>query len=101
MLNPRRGWGFLDGASGKDPACQCRRLKKRGFDSWVRKISWRKTWQPTPVFLPGESPGQRSLAGYSPKGHKEWDTTKATYPAMAGSEEELNAILFQSSASAD
>ena len=36
---------------------------KRGFDPWVRKISWRRAWQPTPVFLPGESSGQRSLAG--------------------------------------
>ena len=36
-----------------------------GFDSWVRKIPWRRKWQPTPVFLPGESHGQRSLVGYS------------------------------------
>ena len=39
----------------------------------------RRAWQPTPVFLPGESHGQRSLAGYSPRGHKELDTTDATY----------------------
>ena len=37
-----------------------------GFDPWVRKISWRKAWQPTPAFLPEESHGQRSLVGYSP-----------------------------------
>jgi len=43
--------------------CQCRR---RGFDPWVGKLPWRRGWQPTPVFLPGESHGQRSLAGYSP-----------------------------------
>ena len=36
------------------------------FDSWVGKIPWRRAWQPTPVFLPGESHGQRSLVGYSP-----------------------------------
>ena len=36
------------------------------FDPWVRKISWRRKWQPTPVFLPGKSHGQRSLADYSP-----------------------------------
>ena len=53
-------------------ACQCRR---RGFDSWVGKISWRRKWQSTPVFLPGKSHGWRSLAGYSPWGHKELDTT--------------------------
>ena len=44
----------------------------------VRKIPWRKAWQPSPVFLPGESRGQRSLAGYSPWGHKESDMTEAT-----------------------
>ena len=48
------------------------RYKKRGFDPWVRKIPWRRIWQPTPVFLPGESHGQRSLAGYSPQGQKEF-----------------------------
>ena len=37
------------------------------FSPWVRKISWRRKWQPTPVFLPGKSHGQRSLAGYSPR----------------------------------
>ena len=44
--------------------------------SWVRKIPWRREWQPTPVILPRESHGQRSLAGYSPWGHKELDTTE-------------------------
>ena len=66
------------GTSGKEPACQCRRHKRLGFDLWVRKIPWRKAWQPTPVFLPGESNGQRSLAGYSPWGRKELDMTEAT-----------------------
>jgi len=49
---------------------QCRR---GGFDPWVRKIPWRREWQLIPVFLPGESHGQRSLAGYSPWGRKELD----------------------------
>ena len=44
--------------------------------SWVWKVPWRRAWQPTPVFLPGESHGQRSLAGYSPWGHKELDMTQ-------------------------
>ena len=44
-----------------------------GFDPWVGKIPWRREWQPTPVFLPGESHGQRSLVGYSPWGRKESD----------------------------
>ena len=54
------------------------RHRRRGFDSWVRKIPWRRAWQPTPVFLPGESQGQKSLVGYSSWGHKELDMTEAT-----------------------
>ena len=46
------------------------------FDLWEREIPWREAWQPTPVFLPGESRGQRSLAGYSPWGPKESDMTE-------------------------
>ena len=48
------------------------RDKRSGFSSWVGKTAWRRAWQPTPVFLPGESHGQRSLAGYRPWGHKRW-----------------------------
>jgi len=44
-----------------------------GFDSWVRKIPWRRKWQPTLVFLPKKSHGQRGLAGYSLWDHKESD----------------------------
>ena len=47
-----------------------------GFDPWDGKIPWRRKWQPTPVFLPGESHGRRSLVGYCPQGHKESDTTE-------------------------
>ena len=46
------------------------------FDPWVRKISWRRKWQPTPVFLLGKSHGRRNLVGYSPWGRKESDTTE-------------------------
>ena len=42
-------------ASGSEPACQCRRHRSHGFNPWVGKIPWRRAWQPTPVFLPGES----------------------------------------------
>ena len=49
-----------------------------GFDPWVRKIPWRRKWPPTPVFLPGKSSGQRSLAGYSPRGHKRVGRSLAT-----------------------
>ena len=51
---------------------------RHGFNPWVRKIPWRRAWQPTPVFFPGESRGQRSLMGYSPSSHKESDMTEAT-----------------------
>ena len=64
---------FPGGSVVKESACQCRR---RGFDSSVRKIPWRR--KPSPVFLPGKSHGQRSLVGYSPWGCKESDTTEVT-----------------------
>ena len=62
--------GFPDDASGKEPTCQCRSQRRLRFDPWVRKIPWRRAWQPPPVFLPGESHGPRSLMGYSPLGHR-------------------------------
>ena len=51
-------------------------LKKVRFDPWVGKIPWRRAWQPTPVSLPGDSRGQRSLVCYRPWGGKEPDTTQ-------------------------
>ena len=69
---PRKKQGGVEGgglspggASGKEPACQCRRHKRCRFDPWVGKIPWKRKWQPTPVFLPGESHGHRSLAAES------------------------------------
>ena len=70
--------GFPGGASGKELGCQCRRCKRRGFNPWVRKIHWTGAQQPTPVFLPGKSHGQRSLAGYNLWAHKELDTVEVT-----------------------
>ena len=61
--------------SGKESAYQC---GKFGFSSWVRKIPWRRKWQPSPVFLPGGSHGQRSLVGYILWGCKESDITEHT-----------------------
>ena len=55
---------------GKEHACQCRRHKRCVFNSWVRKIPWTRAWQPTLVFLPGESYGWRSLMGYSSWSHR-------------------------------
>ena len=54
----------------------CLQCGRPGFDPWVGKIPWRKKWQHTPVFLPGEPHGWRSLVGYSPRGRKESDTTE-------------------------
>ena len=51
-------------------------IRRPGFNPWVGKIPWRKEWQSTPVFLPGESHGQRSLTGYSPWGCRESDVTE-------------------------
>ena len=48
------------------------------LDPWVAKIPWRRAWQPITVLLPGETHGQRSLAGYSSWGRKEWDITELT-----------------------
>ena len=62
--------------SGKEAACQCRRYRRHGFEPCVRKIPWRRKWQPTSVFLLEKSHGQRRLEGYSPCGHKESDTTE-------------------------
>ena len=54
----------------------CLQCGRPGFDPWVGKIPWRREWLPSPIFLPGEFYGQRSLAGYSPWDHKESDTTE-------------------------
>ena len=65
------GWTITLGLprwlSGEEFSCQCRRFR---FNPWVMKIPWRRKWQPTPVYLPGKSLGQRSLASYSPWDHK-------------------------------
>ena len=66
---PRWCWEFSGGSWW--PAC-----RRPSFDPWVGKLPWRRKWQPTQVFLPGESQGQRSLVGYSPWGHKASDTSE-------------------------
>ena len=70
--------GFPGNTSDKEFACQFRRQKRHGLDLWIGKIPWRRAWQPTTVFLPKKSHGQRSLAGYSPKGGKESEMTEVT-----------------------
>ena len=63
----------------KETACRCRSHKRHGFDSWVGKIPCMRAWQPIPVFLAGESHGQRNLTGYIPQDCKELDMTEATW----------------------
>ena len=59
------------GEAGDFPGGVCLQFGRPGFDPWVRKIPWRRKWQPSPVLLPGKSHGRRSLVGYSPWGRKE------------------------------
>ena len=63
-------------SSGKESTSQCRRHKRFRFNPWVRKIPWSRKRQPTPVFLPGESHGPRSLVSYSPWDQKESDSAE-------------------------
>ena len=60
----------------KNPTANARDSRS-GFDPWIGKIPWRRKWQPTPVYLPGESHGQRILVDYSPQ-VTESDTTEVT-----------------------
>ena len=65
--------GVPGGSNGKEPDCKAGRPR---FSPWVGKIPWRREWPPTPIFLPGEFHGQRSLAGNNPWNHKESDTAE-------------------------
>ena len=77
MLKGKSCTLFPSGSVVKNlPAMQ--ETQEMWFNPWVGRIPWRRAWQPTPVFLPGESHGQRSLAGYRPWGGKELDTTETT-----------------------
>ena len=58
----------------KNPPANAGDLKRLGFNPWIRKIPWRRAWQPTPLILSGESRRQWSLVGYSPESHRESDT---------------------------
>ena len=74
------------GSAGKEPSCQCRRHKRLRFDPLLWKIPWGREWQPTPVLLPGEFHGQRSLVGYSLGAlYKELDATERLSTSKASS----------------
>ena len=67
----------------------CLQCRRPGFNPWVGKIPWKRAWEPIPVFLPGESNGQRSLVGCSPWGHKvrhTWPTKHSTVLLSVGTE---------------
>ena len=73
------GLAYLTASSMAQQYRICLQCKRHGFDPWVRKILWRRKWQPTPVFLPRESHGQRKLTGYSLKELtwlSDWTTTR-------------------------
>ena len=74
------------GLAGNEPSCQCRRHRRLRFDPPVWKIPWGREWQPTPILLPREFHGQRSLVGYSPwDQYKELDMTEQLSTSKAGS----------------
>ena len=64
--------------SGEEPACQSRRHKRCGFNPWMGKVAWRRPWLPAPVFMPGESHGQRSLGGCRPWGSSQTQLSRYT-----------------------
>ena len=83
--------GFPDGSVVKNPSVIAGKCRRWGFNPWVGKISWRRKWQPTLVFLPGESHGQRSLEGYSPQRHKglsDWAHMHVLVPISPSSSKE-------------
>ena len=69
-------WGFPGGSGLKNPSANAVGAVDTGSTPRVRKVPWRRKWQPTPVFLPGKSHEQGTLVGYSPEGRKESDSTK-------------------------
>ena len=72
-MDPNSALGFPDGSDRNESACS---VGEPGSTTGLEKIPWRKEWQPTPVFLPGESHGQRKLVSYIPWDRKELDTTE-------------------------
>ena len=76
LLSARLSWW----RSGKESTCQYRRL---GFNPWVGRVPWKRKWQPTPAFLPGNSHGQRSLVGLQPMGSQESQTQLSDWTTIS------------------
>ena len=97
MNSETRPGGFPGGTNDKEPACQCRRLKRLELDAWVRKILWRRAWQLTPVFLPEESPLTEEPGGATV--HmvtKSWTSLKQLSQHAHSSKKELFKINYLS-----
>ena len=77
------------GANGKESTCHAGDAGDM-FDTWVKKTPWRRKCKPTPMFLPGESHGQKSLKGYSPWGFKELDITEHNIAAQSNSKKTVS-----------
>ena len=83
---------FPGGTNGKELICQ-RRKQETGVNRWVRRIPWRGAWQPPPVFLSGESSGQRSLAGHTPWRCRPWSQFSLQHNAIMYSLIPKNVVL--------
>ena len=94
LLQYRQLWAFPGGSSGKEPACQCRRSKRHRFDPLVAHIPWRREWQPTSGFLPGESRGQTRLVSCSLQGCKESYTTEMTQHSQIATHRQIDVYIF-------
>ena len=100
-MPPSRGFGdkicgYSEQLAVKKPSAEAEDAGRLRFSPQVGKMPWRRTWQPTPVFLPGESHGQGSLAGYSPGGQKQSDTIEqpSTHPQTLNVSESKVLKLF-------
>ena len=91
-------FGFVILIIAASPVAQIVKNLPSMQEIWVQPLGWKnhleKEMQPPPVFLPGESPAQRSLAGYSPWGHKESGATEHTADSSSGSEEQDNVFYL-------
>ena len=88
----RAFWVALEVKNYSPTPCQCRRGKRYRFDPWARKIPWRRAWQPTPVFLPGESPGTEVPGGLQSMGSQrvghDWSDWACMYRSHEGNKAE-------------
>ena len=82
------GRDFPGGTSGKEPTCQCRRHKRQELDPWMRKITWWRTWQSTPLFLPGKSRGGWLATVHEIAKSQTWLKRLSTHALLPGTQQE-------------